>query len=109
MAYDLQALKRATIVGEQTGGGAHGTTIFRLTDRFSASIPCTLSVNPITKSDWEGKGVTPDVAVPANRALVTAHILGLRAALKKASDPDRKAQLKELIAAKEKELAAVGH
>lgn len=108
VAYDLQALKRATIVGEETGGGAHGTTIFRLTDAFSASIPCTLSINPITKTDWEGTGVKPDVPVAAGQALLTAHILGLKQALSNATaDPERAAQLKGLIAAKEKELAAM--
>jgi hypothetical protein len=65
-AYDLQALKRVTIVGERTGGGAPGTTSNRITDRLSASIPFCWSINPLTKTTWEGAGVQPDVAVPAN-------------------------------------------
>ena len=47
LAYDMQALKRATIVGETTGGGAHGTTIYRITDHFSASIPFCRAINPV--------------------------------------------------------------
>ena len=69
LAYDMQALKRATIVGEPTPGGAHGTTIYKLTDYFSASIPFCRSINPVTKSD--GDGVKPDVRAggpsPAHR------------------------------------------
>jgi C-terminal processing protease CtpA/Prc len=108
LAYDLQALKRATIVGETTGGGAHGTTIYRINDHFGASIPFCRSINPVTKTDWEGTGVKPDVAVPADQALLTAHLLALAKALKKYADkPDLADNLKKVIAAKEKELAAL--
>jgi hypothetical protein len=106
LAYDLQALKRATIVGENTGGGAHRTTIYRITDQFSASIPFGRSINPITKTDWEGTGVKPDVAVPAEQALLTAHLLALKKSLQRhASDRDLAESLKRTIAEKEKELA----
>jgi C-terminal processing protease CtpA/Prc len=105
LAYDMQALKRATIVGETTGGGAHGTTVYRITDHFSASIPFCRAINPITKTDWEGTGVKPDVAVPADQALLTAHLLALKKALTKYADkPAIADQLKGVIAAKEKEL-----
>ncbi len=107
-AYDLQALKRATIVGETTGGGAHATTIYRITDRFRASIPFSRSINPVTKTDWEGTGVKPDVAVPANQALLTAHLLALKQALKRVEgDQDTAASLRRTIADKEKELVAL--
>jgi hypothetical protein len=108
LAYDLQALKRATIIGETTGGGAHRTTVYRITDQFSASIPFSRSINPITKTDWEGTGVKPDVAVPANQALLTAHVLALKQALKRHSgDRDLTDSLKRTIAEKEKELEAL--
>lgn len=108
MAYDLQALKRATIVGEVTGGGAHGTTIYRITDRIGASIPFCRGINPITKTDWEGRGVTPDVAVPADQALLSAHLMALRKALKKnAGAPGNVEKLKRAIVDREKELEAL--
>jgi hypothetical protein len=108
LAYTMQALKRATIVGETTGGGAHGTTIYRIADHFSASIPFNRMINPVTKTDWEGVGVKPDVAVPANQALLTAHLLALKKALQRhAGDPDRAEELKRAIAANEQELAAL--
>ncbi|WP_422928060.1 S41 family peptidase [Singulisphaera sp. PoT] len=105
LAYDMQALKRATIVGETTGGGAHGTTIYRINDHFSASIPFCRSINPVTKSDHEGAGVKPDVAVSAEAALHTAHLLALRKLLEKYAEQPKVADgLKQVIAAKEKEL-----
>jgi hypothetical protein len=108
LAHDMQALKRATIVGETTGGGAHGTTIYRITDHFSASIPFCRAINPVTKTDWEGIGVKPDVAVPADQALLTAHLLALTKALTKYADNRALAdQLKKVIADKEKELDSV--
>src|SRR5947209_4526664 len=67
--YDLKTLKRATIVGETTGGGAHPTAPKRLDDHFGIGVPLARPINPVTKKDWEGTGVEPDVKVPAERAL----------------------------------------
>jgi hypothetical protein len=36
------------------------------------------SINPITKGDWEGAGVKPDVAIAADKALSKANALALR-------------------------------
>lgn len=71
-AYSLKNLHRATIVGETTGGGAHPTMRERLDDHFSISVPSARAVNPITKTNWEGTGVEPDVKVAADQALETA-------------------------------------
>ncbi len=73
--YDLQALKRATIVGEVTAGGAHPIHAYRISDHFSIDVPSARAVNPITKTDWEGTGVIPDVNVIAYTALDTARDL----------------------------------
>ena len=72
LAYDFQALKRGTVIGEVTGGGAHPTRPFRIHERFFAYIPYAQSINPITKANWEGVGVKPDVAVAADDALNVA-------------------------------------
>ncbi len=97
-AYDMQALGRSKIVGEVTGGGAHGTKPYRLSDHFIASIPFNREINPVTHTDYEGVGVKPDVPVPAREALLTAHILALRGVLARtAGGPDRKAELEKLI------------
>jgi len=67
--YNLKNLKRATIVGETTGGGAHPVSPHRLDDHFMIGVPGGRPINPISKKDWEGTGVEPDVKVPADQAL----------------------------------------
>lgn len=97
-AYDMQALGRAKIVGEVTGGGAHGTKPYRLSAHFIASIPFNRGINPVTHTDYEGVGVKPDVAVSAKDALLTAHIMALQGVLKRTTgEPERKAELEKLI------------
>jgi hypothetical protein len=74
-AYDLQALGRATVVGETTGGGAHPTQMRRIDDHFLIGVPYAKAINPITHTNWEGSGVRPDVAVPAAMGLDTVLVL----------------------------------
>lgn len=71
-SYDLKSLGRVTVIGETTGGGAHTVGPHRLDDHFYIEIPFGRIVNPITKADWEGKGVEPDFNVPAEDALKEA-------------------------------------
>ena len=71
-SYNLKNLKRATIVGETTGGGAHPTGSHRLDDHFLIGVPFARAVNPITRTNWEGTGVEPDVKVAADQALDVA-------------------------------------
>ena len=105
VAYQLQALGRAKVVGEVTGGGAHGTKPYRLSAHFIASIPFNRGFDPITHGDYEGVGVKPDVQVPADQALLAAHILALRGVLARTTDdPMRKAYLEKLIAGLETKL-----
>jgi C-terminal processing protease CtpA/Prc len=107
-AYNLQSQKRGTIVGETTGGGAHPTRGFRVTDHFGVRVPFARSVNPVTKTNWEGTGVKPDVAVPADQALHTARLLALKTAAEKhAGDADRAAEIKRVTEAVQKELDAM--
>ncbi len=70
--YNLKNLKRATIVGEVTGGGAHPTRGEPIDDRFVISVPFARAINPVSKTNWEGTGVEPDVKVSADEALETA-------------------------------------
>jgi hypothetical protein len=75
--YNLKNMKRATIVGETTGGGAHPQRMEILSDRFAMGIPFARAVNPVSGSNWEGTGVEPDVKVPAAQALDRAQQLAL--------------------------------
>ncbi|MDK2125355.1 S41 family peptidase [Parachitinimonas caeni] len=77
LAYDLQTRGRATLIGETTGGGAHACKFHWPTPHFSLLLPGARPINPITQSNWEKTGVTPDIEVNANDALTTAHELAL--------------------------------
>ena len=81
-SYDLKMLKRATLVGETTRGGAHAGVFHRIADHFGMGIPEEKPINPFGKADWEGVGVQPDVKVRATDALATAEDLA-RVALQK--------------------------
>lgn len=81
VAYCLQNLRRATIVGEKTAGGSVKVDKFKVGDTdFYVTLPTAKSINPITGSTWELTGVTPDVEVSEEDALATAiRIINLRA------------------------------
>jgi hypothetical protein len=77
LAYDLQAAGRALVVGEGTGGGAHPTQPYPVAGGFVLMVPWGEARNPITRTNWEGIGVVPDIYTPAEEALETAHRLAL--------------------------------
>ncbi|MFT4279007.1 MAG: S41 family peptidase [Rhodopseudomonas sp.] len=60
-AYDLQALTRATVVGEKTRGGANPGGLKELGADLFAVVPTGRAENPITHGNWGGVGVLPDV------------------------------------------------
>jgi len=83
--YDLKNLKRATMVGETTGGGAHPGGLRRLTEHFGIWLPTGRAINPITKTNWEGTGIEPDIKTSALDALDTAHREALKTLRKSAA------------------------
>jgi len=105
--YNLKNLKRATIIGETTGGGAHPGDGFRISEHFGMFVPTGRAISPITKTNWEGTGVTPDVTVPADQALHIARLTALKKSLTTLANPDFKAGMEEEIQKLEKELAAM--
>lgn len=86
--YNMQCLRRATIVGETTGGGAHPGGRFPVGEHFSVFVPTGRAINPITKTNWEGTGVKPDIAVPADKALEAAHQEAVKRLLAGAKDDE---------------------
>lgn len=76
-ANDLRALKRATLIGETTGGGANPGQTYRLAEHFAIFIPTGRAINAVDRSNWEGVGVKPDVEVAAADALERAHARAL--------------------------------
>jgi C-terminal processing protease CtpA/Prc len=101
--YDLQVLKRATIVGETTWGGANPGDRRRMGDHFQAFIPNGRAINPITKTNWEGKGVEPDFKVPQEDALKTAQRMALQHLIEKTTDEQELNALKRALANTEAE------
>ena len=80
-AYTLQALGRATVVGETTGGGAHPTRGFPISAAVHIGIPFARSVNPVTGTNWQGTGVVPDVPADAEQAYDVAYARALEKVL----------------------------
>jgi len=104
-AYDLQARKRAIIVGEKTGGGAHPVNFMRLPHGYGIIMPYARSINPVTKTNWEGVGVSPDVLTTKEEALEKALALATESAKTYREEPFNKLkslfQQKQLSAADE--------
>jgi len=74
-SYGMQSVRRAFIVGDTTGGGAHPVQGMSAGDHFTIGVPFGRPINPVTNGDWEGKGVEPDVKVASADALATAEKL----------------------------------
>ena len=87
--YNLKNLKRATIIGETTGGGAHPVSGHRIDDHFGIGVPFARAINPISKTNWEGTGVTPDVDAKAADALDVAEKMA-KEKLEKEKKPESK-------------------
>lgn len=77
LAYDLQQLGRAIVVGEPTRGGAHPCNGWTVHPHLEATIPVGRALNPVSGANWEGTGVQPDIPVAAADALAHAHALAL--------------------------------
>jgi C-terminal processing protease CtpA/Prc len=96
-AYDLKNLKRGVIVGEVTGGGANPGQMMYVNSNFVMFVPRGRAINPITKTNWEGTGVQPDVEVPAPKALEQAQVLALQKISENTKDEKQKKHYQWLI------------
>jgi hypothetical protein len=77
-AYTLQALRRAELIGETTGGGAHPTRGFPISAAVHIAVPFARSISPVTGTNWQGTGVVPDTQVPMDEAYDVAYAKALR-------------------------------
>jgi C-terminal processing protease CtpA/Prc len=77
LAYNLQSHKRATLIGETSRGGAHPTDWHRVSAHLQVTVPFARSISPVTGTNWEGTGVTPDIQLPAADAFGAAYKLAL--------------------------------
>ena len=105
-AYDLKNLKRAIVVGETTAGGANPRTGYPINPNFIVFVPTGRAVSPITKTNWEGVGVKPDIGAPADLALATAHLTALRKLMERNADPSLEDEIKSAMVTIQNEMNA---
>ncbi|CAM3849699.1 S41 family peptidase [Kibdelosporangium persicum] len=91
LANDLRELKRATLVGEVTRGGAHPAGAHRVSAHLRIKVPWGRAINPVSGTNWEGVGVQPHIAVPADEAFDTAYRLAISHVLELGGDGVRRA------------------
>ena len=78
-AYALKHMNRATIIGEKTRGGAHPQRPYHFPkESISINVPYGKAINPITKTNWEGKGVIPNISAPTDEAFEVSYIEALK-------------------------------
>lgn len=92
-SYSMQQAKRALIVGDTTGGGAHPARPFQLGQGFLINLPFAQSINPYSKTNWEGIGVLPNIPTQSGGALEKAQELILTTAMKQTSSDIQKRKL----------------
>jgi hypothetical protein len=90
-SFCLQNLGRATVIGENTRGGAHDAEMLSFpAESISLQIPFNEALDPRTKKNWEGVGITPDIPVPAGQAFQVAARAAAKALLNGEADGGRK-------------------
>ena len=96
-SYNMKNLKRATIIGETTGGGAHPTNSMIVQEDFILNVPVGRAINPVSKTNWEGTGVTPDIQVPAAEAHDRAYQMAVEKLAAKAADTQAKGEFEWIL------------
>jgi len=100
--YNMKNLKRATIIGETTGGGAHPVAGFGYPKyKVIVRVPFGRAQNPISGTNWEGKGIEPDIAVPRDEALDRAYIEAMKKIRDRTTDENVKNRYTWAIETKE--------
>ncbi|MFE0459208.1 S41 family peptidase [Kitasatospora sp. NPDC058965] len=97
MAYDLQQQGRAVVVGERSGGGANPRQGFTLHPHLEATIPVSRSINPVTGTNWEGVGITPDIETDPAEALGVAHRAALADVVRRGAGTPSAAEAQRLL------------
>jgi len=109
-AFDMQHLKRATLVGDTTAGAGHTvhTAFFDFDGfRIGMRIPYGRAFDPKTGLGWEGAGVIPEIAVPSEQALAVAHADALRELLAEEKDEEARFGLNWAMQALEAEIRPI--
>lgn len=70
--YDLQSLNRAIVIGEYSGGGANGGDYFYIDKNMYIFIPFYTTINVRTKTNWNDKGIIPNIKCKSGNTLKIA-------------------------------------
>ncbi len=98
LAYDLQALGKAVVVGETTRGGANPGGFEQMDEHFAVFVPTARVESAVTHGNWEGTGVKPDLAVPAAEAVHAARRHALQKLIAERPDSPRAGMWREAMA-----------
>lgn len=101
-SYNLRQLKRATLIGETTGGGAHPGELRKVGEHFRMFVSTGRAINPVSKTNWEGTGVEPHLPVKADDALRVAQLQALPPIIAATSDERTRQALQRRLAELEK-------
>src|SRR6185369_7837758 len=96
-AYDLQMLKRAVVVGEVSGGGAHPVLPVRIAGRYQIELPIARYINPVSRTNWEGSGVGPDIRVREELAVQAAYRAALEDVITQMTSSRRRDEIRRQI------------
>lgn len=97
LTYYLQTRHLATVVGEKTRGGANPGGWEMIGTHFGVFVPTAYNEAAITHGNWEGVGITPDVAAPAAEAKKVAHRAALQGLLAGHADAEREPRWREAL------------
>jgi len=106
-AYDLQMLKRAVVVGEASGGGAHPAQSVRIGERFEIAVPVARYVNPVSGTNWEGSGVGPDIRVREELSVQAAYRAALEDVIRRTTSSRQRDEIQRQIEALTKVINSV--
>lgn len=77
VAYQFQQYRLGQLVGAKTVGAANNNDHVPIAPAFRLSISVGRPLHPVSKSNWEGVGIAPDVACPPEQALDVAYTAAL--------------------------------
>ncbi|WP_417493989.1 S41 family peptidase [Maricaulis sp.] len=92
-SYHLQAMERGTLVGETTYGAGNPGGVQIVPEGYGVFVSTGSARNPITGTNWEGTGVTPDIEIDADQALDRALMEAYGALEQQTEDEDRRREL----------------
>jgi hypothetical protein len=98
-AFNLQTLKRAVVVGDTSGGGAHPTLTLRLNAHFHIAVPVARYINPISRTNWEAVGVAPDLRARENTTVQTAYRAALEEVMGRTTSAEQRETLRRQVEA----------